>query len=216
MIDLCKPCIEFAGQFINQLLNIILNAGVVGGCADLCGILANKTNSQAAGIVCNLLCDVVGIKEFINIIEEADLDPIYYCELLKTCEINDNGDAKINSLVIDPQTVVRGSQFSIVMNFTTVHGTGTGEYSVLIKTVDGIPIGQRYLTEPQPPGTYVIKWDASAKPDPNCDPTQGPCETWQPGQYSASVAICNGECGSKHPHSQIYDTGSANFNVTAQ
>ena len=91
MIDLCKTCIEFAEQFINQLLNIILSklsispratafrnncllsvsdAGVVGGCADLCSILANKTNSQAAGIACNLLCDVVGIKEFINIIEK--------------------------------------------------------------------------------------------------------------------------------------------------
>ena len=49
------------------------DAGVVGGCADLCGILANKTNSQAAGIACNLLCDVVGIKEFINIIEKSVL-----------------------------------------------------------------------------------------------------------------------------------------------
>ena len=50
-----------------------VDAGVVGGCADLCGILANKTNSQAAGIACNLLCDVVGIKEFINIIERSVL-----------------------------------------------------------------------------------------------------------------------------------------------
>lgn len=38
----------------------------------------------------------------------ADLDPIYYCELLETCAIKDDGDAKINSVVIDPQTVVRG------------------------------------------------------------------------------------------------------------
>ena len=121
------------------------------------------------------------------------------------------------------------------MNFTTVHGTGTGEYSVLIKTVDGIPLGQSYLTEPQQPGTYIIKWDVEAKPNPNCDPTQEPCENWRPGNYSASVgtsqwlyhgnlllmffcaaAICNGECGSKHPHSQIYDTGSADFTVTGQ
>ena len=38
----------------------------------------------------------------------ADLDPIYYCELLETCAIKDDGDAKINSVIIDPQTVVRG------------------------------------------------------------------------------------------------------------
>ena len=47
-----------------------IDAGVVGGCADLCGILANKTGSQAAGVACNLLCDIVGIKEFISIIEK--------------------------------------------------------------------------------------------------------------------------------------------------
>ena len=82
-----------------------------------------------------------------------------------------------------------GSEFNIVMNFTTVHGTGTGEYDVLIKTVDGIPLGQSYLTEPQQPGTYIIKWDVTAKPDPNCDPTQQPCETWKPGNYSASVGM---------------------------
>ena len=128
-----------------------------------------------------------------------------------------------------------GSKFNIVMNFTTVNGTGTGEYSVLIKTVDGIPLGQSYLTEPQQPGTYIIKWDVAAKPNPNCDPIQEPCENWLPGNYSASVgtsqwlyrgnlllllfcaaAICNGECGSKHPHSQVYDTGSADFTVTGQ
>jgi hypothetical protein len=38
----------------------------------------------------------------------ADLDPIYYCELLSTCPIKDDGDAKINSVVIDPKTVVKG------------------------------------------------------------------------------------------------------------
>ena len=27
-------------------------------------------------------------------------------------------------------------------------------------------------------------------------------------------AICNGECGSKHPHSQIYDEAEATFTIT--
>ena len=92
LIDYCKFCINFAGQFINQLLNIILSksksfkfylnkfdssfsctdVGVVGGCADLCEMLANKTNSEAAEVACNILCDLVGIKEFINIINKYD------------------------------------------------------------------------------------------------------------------------------------------------
>ena len=48
----------------------LLDAGVVGGCADLCGALENKTHSQAAGVACNLLCDFVGVKEFISMIEK--------------------------------------------------------------------------------------------------------------------------------------------------
>ena len=77
----------------------------------------------------------------------------------------------------------------------------------------------------------------SAKPNPDCDPTQGPCEMWLPGVYnvtfgklhavctllaacdsslSSPVAICNGECGSKHPHSKVYDTASTKFTITGK
>jgi len=42
---------------------------VVDGCGDLCGALAEKTN-KITGEVCDILCTVVGIKEFIKIIEE--------------------------------------------------------------------------------------------------------------------------------------------------
>ena len=41
--------------------------------------------------------------------------------------------------------------------------------------------------EPQSPGAYMLSWKIQAKPDPNCDPTQQPCEEWLPGNYSAQV-----------------------------
>lgn len=214
LLDECKLCINFAGQFINSLLNIILNGGVVGTCGALCQALADKVNSSIAGTVCDLLCDIVGIEAFIKVIEAADLDPIYYCELLKTCVIKDDGDAKIQSLTVKPVVVPYGSDFEIDMAFQTTKGTGTGEISLLILTVDGIPIGDTELSEPMDPGSYDVTWKVTAAPDRNCDPTQQPCEMWLPGNYTARVAICNGECGSKHPHSQVYDTGSATFNVT--
>lgn len=68
-----------------------------------------------------------------------------------------------------------------------MNGTGTGEYSVLIKTVDGIPLSEGDLKEPQPPGKYNIGWSVKAAPDPNCDPTQGPCEAWVPGNYTVEI-----------------------------
>lgn len=82
-----------------------------------------------------------------------------------------------------------GSDFSLILNFTTVNGTGTGEDSILVRTVDGLPLFGEVLTEPQPPGTYVLKWDSAARPDPNCDPTQGFCERWLPGNYTVYVGM---------------------------
>ena len=38
----------------------------------------------------------------------ADLDPIYYCELLKACEVKDDGDATIQSLTVNPTSVPKG------------------------------------------------------------------------------------------------------------
>ena len=52
------------------MFNVVLDAGVVGGCSELCGLLEKAIPSQALDVVCNLLCDIVGIEEFIKIIEK--------------------------------------------------------------------------------------------------------------------------------------------------
>ena len=73
------------------------------------------------------------------------------------------------------------------MLFDTKNGTGTGEIDLLINTVDGIPVGDNELSEPLKPGSYNVTWTVHARPDPHCDPTQGPCEEWVPGNYTANV-----------------------------
>jgi hypothetical protein len=211
-IDECKLCIDFSDQALNQLLNIILQGGVVGGCAGLCSALEKKT-SPALGTVCNLLCDVVGIEEFVKIIQKADLDPIYYCELIPACPVNDNGDAKFDSFDVTPKSGPQGD-FTLTFQYTSENGTGTGEIDLDVDTVDGIPLGQSFLHELAPAGTYNGQFKLKAEPDPDCDPTQGPCEQWLPGDYTVKIALCNGECGSKHPHSAIYDERSVTFTIT--
>ena len=57
-----------------------------------------------------------------NVSSRADLDPIYYCELLKLCPVKDDGDAKINSVVVHPRTVPKGnknllSAMNIIIHF---------------------------------------------------------------------------------------------------
>ena len=53
---------------MNQLY--ILEGGVAGTCGLLCNALAQKTGSQAFGDVCNVLCDIVGIKEFMKLVQK--------------------------------------------------------------------------------------------------------------------------------------------------
>lgn len=84
-IDWCPECVNGFDQLINAVLNVVLEYGVLGSCSDLCNLVANKTQSETIDILCTLGCSILGIKEFIKLIEDADLDPIYYCETIKLC-----------------------------------------------------------------------------------------------------------------------------------
>ena len=48
---------------------MIVDVGIVGSCGQLCQLLEQKTGSQALGVACDLLCDIVGIQEFVKIIQ---------------------------------------------------------------------------------------------------------------------------------------------------
>jgi hypothetical protein len=84
-LDLCPTCINVAEESINILLNLILDTGIIGTCGTLCQALAQKTGSELIGTICDLVCDAVGITEFIRLLENSDLDPIFYCEIAKFC-----------------------------------------------------------------------------------------------------------------------------------
>lgn len=212
-LDLCSTCVSFSGQAIGQLLNIILNVGVIGSCGELCTLLSQKIPGQLLNAVCNILCDIAGVEEFVKLVEKADLDPIYLCELLKTCPVKDDGDAKITSFAVTPKSGPKG-EFVIGFVYMSNNGTGTGEIDLRIDTVDKIPVGENFLHEEAKAGTYDGSFKLKAEPDPSCDPTQQPCEQWVPGVYTVKMAICNGECGSKHPHSAIYDEATTTFTIT--
>ncbi len=80
-----------------------------------------------------------------------------------------------------------GTDFEIDLMIKTTNGTGTGEIDLVILTVDGIPLGENELLLPQQPGSYSSKWTVTAAPDPNCDPSQGFCEMWLPGNYTVQI-----------------------------
>jgi len=212
-LDLCPTCINVADESINILLNLILDTGIIGTCGTLCQALGQKT-SPIIGTICDLVCDFFGIEEFIKLIDKADLDPIWYCEIAEMCPVNDHGDAKITTFSILPATGRKGTTFSIDFTYVSINGTGTGELDIDIHCPDRMPVGGSFLLEAKKAGTYSERITIKAEPDPQCDPTQEPCEQWLPGVYNVTVQVCNGECGSKHPHSAIYDTGKGSFTLT--
>jgi hypothetical protein len=84
-LDLCPFCINEAVISINVILNVILDQGILQTCGELCSIVANKTGSTLIGDICDLVCDGIGLDEFIRLIITADLDPIWYCEIADLC-----------------------------------------------------------------------------------------------------------------------------------
>ena len=87
-VDLCPECVDVAERSINVLLDLILDTGILGSCQTLCGALAQKTGSQLIGVICTFACDAVGIVEFIHMLDNLDIDPIWYCEMAKMCPGN--------------------------------------------------------------------------------------------------------------------------------
>ena len=84
-LDWCPECVNGFGQLIDGVLDVILEYGVIGSCSALCNLVINKTESEFIGVLCLLGCNIYGIQEFVKLIESADLDPIYYCEVIKLC-----------------------------------------------------------------------------------------------------------------------------------
>ncbi|XP_046582299.1 countin-3-like [Haliotis rubra] len=206
----CKTCVQFTRQAGADLLNVILNSGVIGSCTELCGALSDK--GQAA--MCGRLCNFAGIQEFTQLFVKANLDSFYFCELLTVCPIFDDGDAKITQLSVKPPVAPQGKR-TISYSYTSDNGTGTGEIAVVVQPPSGLPIGDSSFIPRSPPGTYSNKIILMAKPDPHCDPKKGPCQKWSPGHYKLSINVCYGKCGSSDPHSKIYDTREVNFVITS-
>ena len=86
-----------------------------------------------------------------------------------------------------------GTDFVIDCSFSTKNGTGTG--MLRIEIVSSIP---DFLLEARKPGTYVERIGIKTL-DLTCDSPDG-CQRWPLGTYNISATLCNGECGSQHPH----------------
>ena len=206
-VSLCGTCNNFISNGINQLLNAILHGGIIGGCGELCS-KAFPTQKTEQGI-CNMICDAAGVYTFTQLVQKyaGDLDPIYFCELAKVCPIHDGGSARLDSITVQPESGPVGTTFDIDISFTVWNQTSTGELAVFIIPPKSKTFVTAQLDEGFPPGKYSVKFSLQTQTS-----EQEPFET---GNYLVNFAACDGECGSKLPHSALLFEGSGNFTITA-
>jgi hypothetical protein len=205
--DLCTPCVNFVGNSINQILNVILKGGIVGGCNELCGkaFPDNKKEEE----VCNMLCDSVGVYSFINLVKKYSgyLNPIYFCESLRVCPVHDGGIANLDSITITPENGPVGTTFEIQVLFTVFNQTSTGELALSITPPHSNSFGDSMVDTGFAPGKYGVKFNLKASPTED--------EPFETGSYEVTLSGCDGMCGSKLPHTSLLFQGKANFTISA-
>merc|ERR1711990_775465 len=111
----------------------------------------------------------------------------------------------------------QGTTFEVQLGWASKNGTGVGEIRFEISTMDHVSLNipTVYVPNSLTGGSYSVTLNVPAKQDPNCDPSQGPCEQWFFGRYNVSTIICEGECGdTKHPHTSTYAQGKTFFEIT--
>lgn len=202
----CGVCINAAVIEINLLLNQILNGVIVSDCSQLCNYLAPE--GQYAVDACDLACMGLGIDEFINFLINEDIDPIWYCQILDLCSIDDcQGDCiDIPMYITQPNKIPQGG---VVQQYFTVwvkkNWTGTGMFRFIVNDpVQGSQESDSLLDGgigPIGKVTYGIQIPtAEAQLTPNVT-------------IQTQVLICNGECGSSHPNSRVFADASTTFTI---
>jgi len=202
--DFCDLCVQLMGEIINELLNIILNIGVIGTCADLCNYLPDKVEK----VGCDLICDYIGVEEFVKLVTDADPDPIWICEEGGICYHNDNGTAVANGAWVTPQQGPAGTSFMIVFNYTVTSYTSSGGPNVVVVPPEGLPIGGGEFVEGQPDGTYIVQFKLDSTPSEQ--------EPFSPGDYQVEAALCAGDCSGRHHWSSVYCNATTSFTITGK
>jgi len=207
-VSLCNPCTQLSGSGINVPLNYILNVGVVGGCSKLCGALPEGK------LPCELVCGAVGIKAFAAAIEKADLDPIYMCELLHACKAGpDDAYLELSEVAAQPAVVAHGADVKMAVDLNVVNDTGVGEFRIAI---DGpgtaTPLSQSFVLDKGiPHGEQMLGVTLTLQDGTD---EQGFPKTFEAGTYNYTFHVCQGECGSTHPHSKDFGTKTGTFELS--
>jgi len=204
-IDGCFYCVDFMGEAVNELLNIVLN-GVLGSCSEICGYLSDPILQ----VPCVLICEYVGVDEFMNVINDTDPDPIYYCQEFDMCPVVNGGQVMITRTHVSPLSGPAGTTFNVSWTYKVVAPTGPGLLSIVVlppaDDAFDMPFGFSGFIEGQAVGVY----EAEA----GIDTTPQEQEAFNAGDWIANVAVCEGDCSNDHPYGGVYADANITFSIT--
>jgi hypothetical protein len=199
----CSVCVDWMGNAVNQIINIILNVGIPGDCQALCQLYPGGSVDQA---LCEMYCDYKGLNYFINLLNNFNPDFIAICENLDVCPRTLTAKATITKLLVTPTAGPQGQTFDINLEYQVTSKLGTGMLIVQVNPPDAPFLQEAVTIVALPPATY--KFGVQVQTQPNQD------EPFNPGQYQVIVAICEGTCGGAGPYSYQLAQSQTLFTIT--
>lgn len=204
-IDTCADCVAWASNALQAILQAILNLET-----DACGDLCSQLPTQGDANICDLLCDIVGIYEFIQIVNKADLDPIYFCQMHKKCVETPNGNGRMLDSNVVPKKGARTDTFTVNITFSVTDAVGAGEFLNVISSTTQSEVSEGLLYDEIPVGNYIANLQLSLQDDP-----QGGT-TWHTGNYTVQTWFCMGQCFSHHPYTKEFGYHNSTFVLANQ
>lgn len=203
-LDLCPACFDFMIQMLPQVEQIIAEAGILESCADLCVFFQEKPEEM----MCNLACDTVGIRTFVDLINVTDPSPVFICQQVDLCPEVAGGEVNVTKCYADPKAGVEGTIFNFYLEYSVTSPTGPGMFVVEVFPADNSTSGVGYyqFTEGQEIGTYDLEWQVQATPSEQ--------EPFSRGVYVGELAVCAGDCSNDHTYSGVYGSGTTFITVT--
>lgn len=205
----CGVCENVASQMVGQLEKALAQTAIGGGCAVLCGFVAELAQ------LCMVACEVVGYKEFVNVLQEVQgyIDPVYFCSKVRMCRVTEGGSITDGALDV-PKQVKAGHPFAIDAKFNVGKPLGAGELIIMLQPPRGGPLGNANFEDGFKAGSNDIKINVNlADPQPNPSRPGPPPQPLPRGQWIAKVMICQLSCGSPYKESEVYRTFAAPFEL---
>ena len=132
---LCEDCENEGIIVINEVLNAVLNGGILNACSDVCQHLSTPKRQT----ICMDACRAVGIATFVETVKKFSnfIDVTYFCHLAHMCTAREGGAVQNASLTVTPAEAKSGTEVTLVLTMEVTSDLGAGMIRVVLVQREG-------------------------------------------------------------------------------